>query len=571
MISSTTEETGHMVSNPPEAQPAEQQPPTVLYRNVCPTDLPAIYALEKASYPSDEAASRSQLQYRQHHAASFFRCAIKIDSVSDGKAEDEEMTVEKNVDSLRGMGEIIGYVTATRCHQFTEESMKVHHPNGSLLAIHSVVVDENYRRQGTGLAMLKEYIETLRKMDVIHGIKKVVLLSKMEKVPFYIQAGFRVMGESKIVHGDDKWYDCELDLDVRGIAEKNSQYWVIDSFAKAGTSGSGNPAAVVMIPNSKPGRLPSLSVNSLEAYATEDHSACMFDPDNEENVQWMKSVACEFNLSETAFIWNCSTKDGKDPTLDDTSQYNIRFYTCDGTEVDLCGHATLAATSVILEHLSKEGIIDQVVVFKTKKDVLKAKAARTSMQLSATTRKIVMDFPKKNLVILEQGTNEYDEVISMLHNSLFQDNSIEELETNIVCRIGIDIGGDDLLVEINPESFALLPTKIQDNRIAPLVDCKAYKRGVIVCCNVPEKAKVEGERADFYSRFFGPKVGISEDPVTGSAHCVLGPYYANKLQKDVVIGNQMSHRGGIVECEVIEDLVRIKGIAVIAMNGALYI
>jgi PhzF family phenazine biosynthesis protein len=568
MVSSTTEVAKQPVSNSSNTQ-QEQQLPTVLYRNVCPTDLPAIYALEKASYPSDEAASRSQLQYRQHHAASFFRCAIKVDIASEEK--DEGTIVEKNVDSLRGMGEIIGYVTATRCHQFTEESMKVHHPNGSLLAIHSVVVDENYRRQGTGLAMLKEYIETLRKMDMVHGIKKVVLLSKMEKVPFYIQAGFKVMGESKIVHGDDKWYDCELDLDVRGIAEKNCQYWVIDSFAKVGNPGSGNPAAVVMIPNSKPGRLPSLSVNSLEAYATENHSASMFDPDDEENVQWMRSVACEFNLSETAFIWDYTTKDGEDPASDDTCQYNIRFYTCNGTEVDLCGHATLAATSVILEQLSKEGKMDQVIVFKAKKDVLKAKAARTSMQLSAVTRKIVMDFPQKKLEMLKQGTSEYNEVIAILHESLFQDKSIEDLEKKIVSKIGVDTGGDDLFVEINPESFAQLPIKIQDSCISRLMDSRVYKRGVIVCCDVPEAAKVEGERADFYSRFFGPKVGIAEDPVTGSAHCVLGPYYAEKIQKESVIGNQMSPRGGIVECEVIEDIVRIKGIAVTSMNGTLYI
>lgn len=568
MVSSTTEVAKQPVSNSSNTQ-QEQQLPTVLYRNVCPTDLPAIYALEKASYPSDEASSRSQLQYRQHHAASFFRCAIKVDIASEEK--DEGTIVEKNVDSLRGMGEIIGYVTATRCHQFTEESMKVHHPNGSLLAIHSVVVDENYRRQGTGLAMLKEYIETLRKMDMVHGIKKVVLLSKMEKVPFYIQAGFKVMGESKIVHGDDKWYDCELDLDVRGIAEKNCQYWVIDSFAKVGNPGSGNPAAVVMIPNSKPGRLPSLSVNSLEAYATENHSASMFDPDDEENVQWMRSVACEFNLSETAFIWDYTTKDGEDPASDDTCQYNIRFYTCNGTEVDLCGHATLAATSVILEQLSKEGKMDQVIVFKAKKDVLKAKAARTSMQLSAVTRKIVMDFPQKKLEMLKQGTSEYNEVIAILHESLFQDKSIEDLEKKIVSKIGVDTGGDDLFVEINPESFAQLPIKIQDSCISRLMDSRVYKRGVIVCCDVPEAAKVEGERADFYSRFFGPKVGIAEDPVTGSAHCVLGPYYAEKIQKESVIGNQMSPRGGIVECEVIEDIVRIKGIAVTSMNGTLYI
>lgn len=564
----STEETDE---SPPSESPESQPEPTILYRNVCPTDLPAIYALEKASYPSDEAASKSQLQYRQHHAASFFRCAIRVETLTTEieKGGDEELNMENHRDSLRGMGEIIGYVCATRCHQFTEESMKGHQPNGSLLAIHSVVVDERYRRQGTGLAMLREYIDTLRKMDAIQGIKKIVLICKMENVPFYIQSGFRVMGESKIEHGGDKWYDCEMDFDVRGNSEKKCQYWVIDSFAKVGCAGSGNPAAVVMIPNSKPGQLPSSSSSSLETSDSEILDASMFDPNDEENIQWMKTVACEFNLSETAFIWECQTQD---PVPDDTVQYNIRFYTGNGTEVDLCGHATLASSSVLLELLGKEGKTDHMIVFVTKNDaVLKAKAARTSQQLSPTTRKIVMEFPNKKLNELGVDSVEYTEAISMIRDAFFPDHTIQNLKESMVCNIGLDSGGDDLLVELKFDAYSALPGSVKDMNITPLLIYSAYNRGIIVCSQVSDRAKAEGERADFYSRFFGPKVGIDEDPVTGSAHSVLGPYYADKLQRDSVIGLQTSPRGGIVECEVSDDLVKIKGIAVATMSGSLYI
>lgn len=572
MPPSTMEETDEV---PPSEAPEPHQPePTILYRNVCPTDLPAIYTLEKASYPSDEAASKAKLQYRQHHAASFFRCAIKIDmsSTQNDKGEDEEMNIENHVDSLRGMGEIIGYVCATRCHQFTEESMKVHQPNGSFLAIHSVVVDERYRRQGTGLAMLKEYIDTLRKMDVIQGIKKIVLISKMEMIPFYIQAGFRVMGESKIEHGGDKWYNCEMDFDIKGNTDKQCQYWVIDSFAKVGSAGSGNPAAVVMIPNSKPGRFSSLSTSSSSSLETTDNEildAGRFDPNDEENIQWMKTVACEFNLSETAFIWEYHTED---PVPEDTIQYNIRFYTGNGTEVDLCGHATLASSSVLLEQLGKEGKMDHVLVFMAKNNaVLKAKAARTSQQLSPTTRKIVMEFPNKKLIELDVDSVEYNEAISMIRDVFFPDETLEIVKGSMVLKIGLDSGGDDMLVELSMDAYSSLPGSTMEMNVKPLLNNSCYNRGVIVCSQVTDSAKAEGERADFYSRFFGPKVGIDEDPVTGSAHSVLGPYFADKLQRDSVVGFQTSTRGGIVECEIIDDLVRIKGIAVATMSGSLYI
>jgi len=107
-----------------------------------------------------------------------------------------------------------------------------------------------------------------------------------------------------------------------------------------------------------------------------------------------------------------------------------------------------------------------------------------------------------------------------------------------------------------------------------------YTRGVIICCcassankNTDVSKQQSTPSVDFRSRFFGPKVGIDEDPVTGSAHCALAPYFAKKLEKNVVIGRQESDRGGLVECilKKEEGRVCIVGTAVVTVSGQLSI
>ena len=143
----------------PQPQPQPSFLDNILFRNVCPTDLSAIYNLEKASYPKNEAASKSQIQYRQHHAAPFFRCAVYIPPEEleqypipgISKNGIAAATNQKYNASLKEIGTIIGFVTATRCsYPFTEKSMSTHEPNGNLLAIHSVVVDKKYQNMGIG-------------------------------------------------------------------------------------------------------------------------------------------------------------------------------------------------------------------------------------------------------------------------------------------------------------------------------------------------------------------------------------------------------------------------------------
>lgn len=627
-----------------EMQLQEHVEPLILFRNVCPTDLTQIYSLEKASYPPDEAASRKQIQYRQHHAATFFRCAVlikqerpdkdlqqdlipsnttreesldepRVRSLSNFAGDSSSSTLiskdfnavssntisthaEDNRNSLNGLGEIVGYICATRCHTFDEDAMKSHDPTGKLLAIHSVVVAEKYRNRGIGKKMMLNYLDAVEKMmqkhsgrasgRLKHPIEKVVLITKMQNVSFYLNVGFSILGKSKICHGREPWYDCELNVaSVQNVSEKEQKYecWIMDSFAVPNCSGSlgnsgnfgyahdstgvslsvdaspkairtlergtGNPAAVVMIHNGR----------HIETEASDGENEEIqqeFDPVLEQNQTWMKLVAREFNLSETAFIWKKLSGVGV--------EYGIRFYTCNGTEVDLCGHATLAAASAVFEKLSQEGKRDLSVAFYAKRDVLKTKPATGG----SGSGKIIMEFPTKKTVLFENGSDDEVGAKRMIKNSLFSSHNDDDFDA-VICQIGLDEGGDDLVVEITMDAFLALPAS-ENVDFTFMKAYDGYKRGVIVCCVVPEDMKKNGERADFFSRFFGPKVGINEDPVTGSAHCILGPYFGSKLRKDYVVGMQKSERGGVVECTMIDDgVMRISGSVVKAVNGHLYL
>jgi len=328
-----------------------------------------------------------------------------------------------------------------------------------------------------------------------------------------------------------------------------------------------------------------------------------------------------------------------------TPHYTIRFYTSDGTSVDLCGHATLAASTVVFKNLSMRGVrlADMSVVFHANNGV--ELGARPSMSkqnsgftsasgaaglIGTKTMKITMDFPWKELDVFGRGSGEWDEVIGMLRDAFFsvrtgksltkssedvtKDEKLELLDEDVLF-MGLDEGGDDLLVELNHVAFSKIPKRMEDINFRSMKELDIYARGVILCCAVDDfsrrrqeeqslshpSAKVRSSRVssgdakngkkkgggggvtvDFLSRFFGPKVGIEEDPVTGSAHCILGPYFSSKLGRETVVGKQMSHRGGIIECTPHQDTseseissdnktVIISGSAVMVMSGMLYV
>lgn len=151
----------------------------VRFRPCRPTDIPACAAIEAASYPAAEAAPKSALQYRQHHCSRYFRCAVVAADGGDGDDRDA----------------VVGFVCSTRCRAFTHESMGgAHEATGRLLAIHSVVVREEFRGRGIATRMLRDYVRAvLREDNDEDPPEKLVLLAKANLLAFYVDCGFQVM------------------------------------------------------------------------------------------------------------------------------------------------------------------------------------------------------------------------------------------------------------------------------------------------------------------------------------------------------------------------------------------
>jgi PhzF family phenazine biosynthesis protein len=233
------------------------------------------------------------------------------------------------------------------------------------------------------------------------------------------------------------------------------------------------------------------------------------------NDAWMQNVAKEMNLSETAFL------------LKQSDGYDLRWFT-PAVEVDLCGHATLASAHVLWENkLLKSG---EEARFYTRSGLLTAKLEHGW---------IVMDFPAKP----QKPAIAPPEVVRSLGTTPVYTgkNSFDYL---------IEIESEDVLRKLRPD-YALLKT-------APV-------RGVIVT------ACSDSKEYDFVSRFFAPAVGIPEDPVTGSAHCCLGPYWQKRLNKDSFTAYQASSRGGVIRVRVDGDRVHLGGQAVTVLRGELIV
>lgn len=220
----------------------------------------------------------------------------------------------------------------------------------------------------------------------------------------------------------------------------------------------------------------------------------------------MQNIAMEMNLSETAFLFPES--DG----------YRLRWFTPEA-EVKLCGHATLASTHILFEnnYLSK----DKIANFYTLSGLLTAKMSDGLIELDfpAKLEEPVFDFPEIEGIIKQKpvylGKNEFDYLV--------------EVESEEMVR----------LLEIDIQKLKSLPV-----------------RGLIVT------AKSSDPSIDFVSRFFAPAVGVNEDPVTGSAHCCLAPYWMKKSGKTEFNAYQASKRGGFLKLRVEGNRVKIMGNAV---------
>lgn len=260
---------------------------------------------------------------------------------------------------------------------------------------------------------------------------------------------------------------------------------------------------------------PIIQVDSFtdRAFAGNPAGVCIMERVRDE--QWMRNVAREMNLSETAFV--APRADGA---------FDLRWFT-PAVEVDLCGHATLAAAHVLWE-TSQLGP-DQPARFHTKSGLL-----------TCTKRGdwIEMDFP---------GT------------APTQAPPPPGMLAALGYEAPLFVGKTrfDYLVEVSDE--AALRAVAPD--FGKLKSTEA--RGVIVTA----RATLPG--FDFVSRFFAPGAGVDEDPVTGSAHCALAPYWSGKLGKKQMTAFQASARGGVVRVDVRGDRVLLSGQAVTVIRGEL--
>jgi PhzF family phenazine biosynthesis protein len=249
------------------------------------------------------------------------------------------------------------------------------------------------------------------------------------------------------------------------------------------------------------------------AFAGNPAAICLLDAPRD--AAWMQQMAAEMNLAETAFVQR------------ETGGFGLRWFT-PAVEVDLCGHATLASAHV----LWSDGIVPEgeAIEFRTKSGVLGA---------SRRDGLIELDFPSEAAVevaapaglaralgteILWAGRNRMDVIV--------------------------EVAGERELRGMTPDLAAIRTLDA---------------RGLIVTC------QGGGTAYDFLSRFFAPQSGIDEDPVTGSAHCCLAPFWAARLKRNSLVGFQASPRGGEVRVTVNGPRVMLGGHAVTIYSGTLQV
>lgn len=224
----------------------------------------------------------------------------------------------------------------------------------------------------------------------------------------------------------------------------------------------------------------------------------------------MQSIAAENNLSETAFF------------VPSARGFHLRWFT-PTLEIELCGHATLAAAHVLFEHL---GYVQTSILFETLSgDLIVQKKGDL----------LLMDFP----AITSQSMP--------IPSALVEALGVQPREVRIA----------DIYIAVLDNEAQVLAIKPDMEKINQL-----ELRAVVVTA--------KGDHVDFVSRYFAPRVGIPEDPVTGSAHCKLMPYWAEQFGRNRLSARQISARGGDVQCELVGDRVILAGNAVTFMEANIF-
>lgn len=237
-------------------------------------------------------------------------------------------------------------------------------------------------------------------------------------------------------------------------------------------------------------------------------AVCPLDTFLSENL--MLAIAEENNLSETVFF------------VKNEDSFDIRWFT-PTCEIDLCGHATLAAAHIIFTELNFD---KNTIVFNSK-----------SGKLTVTKNKdwYTLNFPSEEISAIETP--------SILEKAL----NVPVLKTyKGTWKLLVELENETTVANLKP-NFSLLS--------------ELESRGIIVTS--------KGDSVDFVSRFFAPKLGINEDPVTGSAHTLLIPYWAKKLTKNSLNAIQLSKRIGILKCNYLNERVEMSGQAITYLKGEL--
>ena len=228
----------------------------------------------------------------------------------------------------------------------------------------------------------------------------------------------------------------------------------------------------------------------------------------------MQSIAAENNLAETAFF------------VEEEGGFGLRWFT-PAVEVPLCGHATLASAFVLMTILDPSRT---AVRFRSKSGVL---------QVTRAGEVFTLDFPSRGLA---------------------------PVEAEEVGRVAAAMGGAPVSVQFSVDRYMVLyQTAAEVRALSPDVRALAAKtRGRAI-------ATAPGEDCDFVSRYFAPAAGIDEDPVTGSAHCTLVPYWAGRLSKPTLVARQVSPRGGTLHCRHAGERTYMGGTAKLYLEGAIHV
>jgi PhzF family phenazine biosynthesis protein len=258
-------------------------------------------------------------------------------------------------------------------------------------------------------------------------------------------------------------------------------------------------------------KIPVVHVDAFTSQVFRGNPAAVCPLESWLDDQTLQSIAAENNLSETAFL------------VGGNGSYEIRWMT-PVTEVDLCGHATLASAFVLFGEAEKAR---DEIVFRSKSGELKV---RRQGDL------ITLDFPSRP----PQPMTASEDLLEGLGHPPRE----------------VWAARDYMAVFDSEETVrSLQPDMVKLARLD--------KFAVIVTA--------PGESVDFVSRFFAPAQGVPEDPVTGSAHCTLIPYWSDALEKEMMIAHQVSRRGGELLCEDHGDRVRIAGRAVLFASGTIHL